>query len=166
MQKLKAKYFLLLSCIMMVALITTGCWDKLEVEEQAYVIAVGIDKTQQKGIYEITYQVANPQGGSGSATGDKAEEPPDQTITIKVPGIIAGKDTANAIISRRLNFYHMNYIIVSEELARTDEFFPLVESLIRDREISRKSTLIISREKASAFLNAEKSKTETRRHKY
>jgi len=110
--------------------------------------------------------VANPQGDASASSGGSEKEPPDTVITIKLPGIVAGRDTINSIMARKSNFYHTDYLVVSEEMARSEEFFSLVESLIREREISRKTNIIITKEKASEFINSEKSQTESRKHKY
>ena len=46
--------------VFFLAFVLTGCWDRVELEEQAYVIVIGID--QGKGnLLSVTYQIANTE---------------------------------------------------------------------------------------------------------
>ena len=66
--KTVCKIGLLLSILFML----TGCWDKEEVEDNAYVIGLGLDKSEKSDkMIKITMLIANPevgsmQGGGGS----------------------------------------------------------------------------------------------------
>src|SRR5690554_2969430 len=56
---LKMSSLTLLSQLFLVILLV-GCEDIIELEKQSYVIAIGIDQTEQEGIYQFTFQIANP----------------------------------------------------------------------------------------------------------
>ncbi len=144
----------------------TGCWDKLEVEEQAFVITIGIDKGKTMHMMDVTIQVANPQVGSSNIS--KAEkEPANETITFfEVSDIISLRDLANAVIARKISYSHVKTIIIGESLARSDDLLYIMESMVRDRQIRRNVDIIICREKASEFIKNNKPKLETRPHKY
>jgi len=156
----------LLFLILFISIFITGCWDKIELEEQAYIILIGLDKSDDKGLYEITYHIANPQGGGGNAVGQNPDEPPDQAITLKIPDILSGRDTAGSAIARKLTFSHLKFVIVSEELARSEDFFYNIDLMTRDPEIRRSVTIMITREKASDFIKAKESRVMTRPHKF
>lgn len=55
--------------LILVAPLLSGCWDRLEVEERIFVLAVAIDKAKQEGNslpdYEVTVQLAEPRALSG-----------------------------------------------------------------------------------------------------
>jgi len=142
----------------------TGCWDKNEIEAQAYVMVVGIDKAQENSI-EITYQIGNPQVGS-SQRGQSQTEPAYENMTFTAPDINSATDIANSFLARKITYDHLTTIIVSEELARTDQLMEILVSAMRERHVRRETKLIVSREKASEFIHNNKPKMETRPHKY
>ncbi len=157
MQKLK---LLIIICFL---LILTGCWDAIELEEQSFVIAIGVDKGQGQ-FMDITFQIANPQRGS-SQIAEAKSEPPYSLITISAPDRITAKDIANASVSRRLTFSHLKIFILSEEFTKSDQFIGFFEELTRDSTIDRNVNLMVTKEKAIDFINANKPPMETRPHK-
>lgn len=144
----------------------TGCWDLVEMEEQAYVTAIGIDKGKDN-MLEVTIQIINPQGGGfSSVLGSSTKEPAAETITLTAPDILTVRDTANASVTRRISYSHARTLIVSEELARSGELLPALEGALRDRQIRRNISLIVSKEKASEFIRSNDPKMESRPHKF
>lgn len=142
----------------------SGCWDRVEIEKQAHVIAIGLDQAEGH-LVDVTFQIANPQVGT-TDIGQSEKEPPSDVITLTAPGIVAAKETASTIIPRRLNFAHFGTMIVSEELARTSKFHHVVSASTGDPEQRREVNIIITKERASEFIHANKPKLETRPHKY
>lgn len=157
------KFFLL--CAVTSLFVLTGCWDKQELEERAYVVVIGIDKHEKENFIEVTFQIANPQVGS-SARGDEANEPPSEIITLSAPDISAAKELANSIVTRRMSFRHLQTLIVGEELARSDFHHRVMSSMIIEQETRRAISYIVSKEPAKAFIHANKPMLETRPHKY
>jgi spore germination protein KC len=153
---------IILMCL--AVLLFTGCWDRVEVEEMAYVMAIGIDKGKGDH-YNITYQIANPQVGT-TQSAESQNEPASEIITVVAPGVISARDTANVSVSRRITFSHTKLLIVSEELAKSEKFPNIIYSLLRDTEIRRTISILVSRENASEFLRGNSPKLETRPHKF
>lgn len=143
--------------------ILTGCWDKKEIEENAYVVAIGLEMSDVGGV-KITYNIANPQ--VGSAKGIDVKEPPASVVTFIAPDLVSARDTASAFVTRKIIYNHVNVILVSEELARREDFFNYLSTSIKDREIRRDLTLIITKENPSEFFKKNKPVLETRPHKY
>lgn len=145
--------------------ILTGCFDHMELEEQSYVMAIGVDQTDKKGVYSITFQSANPEVGS-SLTGGGAQEKPRETVTLLGSDILSAKDTANSVITKRLSLKHTKVLVVSEELARSGEFVRIIQAVTRTPELRRSIQIIVSKEEASEFLKNNKPLLERRPHKY
>ncbi|WP_161568356.1 Ger(x)C family spore germination protein [Anaerobacillus alkaliphilus] len=139
-----------------------GCWDRTEIEEVALVIAIGLDKGEN-GSVKVTYQIANPVVGSNLATGDVTAS---EVITLHSADIVSARDLANISISRTLSFAHAKSIIVSQELARSDEFLPIITAAIRDRHVRRELHFIVSKESAEQFIREENLTLEVRPHKF
>jgi Ger(x)C family germination protein len=145
-------------------LLVAGCWDQLELEEQAIAVVIGLDKGPGNTV-EVTFQIANPQVGS-SDIGTAESEPPSDTIRFTSSDILSAKELANTVVTRTINFAHLKTMIVHEELARDEAFPHIAGAAIRDPEMRREVTMIVSREKAYDFIMKNRPRLETRPHKY
>lgn len=145
-------------------LLLSGCWDRLELEEQAFVVAIGLDKSP-KNMVGVTFQIANPQVGS-SDKGAAPNEPPSDIVSFASTDILSAKEIANSVITRKISFAHLKTIVISEEFAKTELYHRVIGASVRDPEMRREVNLIVSREKAADFIHANKPKLETRPHKY
>ncbi|WP_077623854.1 Ger(x)C family spore germination protein [Sediminibacillus massiliensis] len=151
--------------LLVIPFILSGCFDRIEIEEQSYVIAIGVDKADEQGKYKITFQSANPEVGS-ALTGSGAQEEPRETVTLEGSDLLTAKDTANSVITKQLALDHTKVIVVSEDLARSGEFIRVIQAVTRTTELRRSVQIIVSKENASDFLNNNKPLMETRPHKY
>ncbi|MTI47611.1 MAG: Ger(x)C family spore germination protein [Firmicutes bacterium] len=155
--------FLKMSLLLILSLFLTGCWDALELEEQAYVVAVGMDLGEGDNYY-ITYQIGNPQVGS-SDRANAEREPASEIITVLAPDKISARELANVSVSRRVTFSHAKTFIISEELAKSEKFLEVFEAVTRDPQIKRQMDIIISKERAEDFIRNNNPVLETRPHK-
>ena len=53
----------------------SGCWDRKELEDKAYVIGLGLDKSEHEGKIKVTMLIANPEVGSVQGGGGSIEKP-------------------------------------------------------------------------------------------
>ncbi|SMQ64608.1 germination protein, Ger(x)C family [Bacillus sp. OV166] len=143
----------------------TGCWDHEELEDKAYVIGLGIDRSNHKGKIKVTMLLANPEVGSVQGGGGSTEKP-REIITFVANDFIAAKGTANAIISRNISYELLKILIISEEYAKDKNFISTFSDVVMDKEIRMNSYLAISKEKASEYFVNNRPKMETRPHKY
>lgn len=140
-----------------------GCWDKIEVEELGYVAVIGIDK-REDNFLDVTFRITNAQVGTSTKT--TVDEPPHATITLAATDILSARELADTSITRRLTFTHTVAIVVSEELAKSEEFYQILEPALRDVDLREKINLIVSREKASDFIRRNSPQLETRPGKF
>lgn len=161
-EKMKPLKLVLLSMIPILFL--SGCFGKAELEQQAYVVVLGLDKADDN-LVKVTFQIANPEVGS-TGGGAAPTEPPSDIISFTASDILSAKELANSVVPRRLDFGHLQTIIIGEELAKTRLFHHIIASSIVDPEMRRETNLIVSKEKASDFIHANKPKLETRPHKF
>jgi len=163
MQKIKivCKFFLLLAIVCSL----TGCWDRDELEDKAYVIGLGLDTSKYEGKIKVTMLIANPEVGSMQGGGGSTEEP-REIISFDANDFITAKGTANAIISRDISYDLLRVIMVSEEFAKDPIFFPTMSDTLKDKEIRMDSYLAVSKEKTYEYFLQNHPKMETRPHKY
>lgn len=143
----------------------TSCYDKIELEQQSYVVALGIDKGEDEGSYTFSFQIANPEVGSTMATAGSSEEP-EETVSILGSDIITATSLANSFVTKKIMLDHMKIIVVSEEVARSEDFIRVIQSASRIPQIRGSVQIIVSKEGASQFLEKNKPTMETRPHKY
>ena len=115
MQKTETVCKLLL--LLVIVCLLSGCWDREELEDKAYVIGLGLDRSKHKGKIKVTMLLANPEVGSMQGGGGSTEKP-REIITFDANDFIAAKATANAIISRNISYELLKILIISEEYAR------------------------------------------------
>lgn len=155
----------LFPCCILLLGILTGCWDKKEIEELAYVIGIGIDKADNENQIKLTYLFANPEVGT-SLVGGATNEPPSETLTFTANDFVSARNTANAMIPREIIYDLLRIIVVSEEMAKDKNFIKIIYDTIKDREIRRDVHLAISKESAADYFTKNKPKIDTRPHKY
>src|SRR4051812_14919344 len=160
-RKIVCRLFLLL----LIVCSLTGCWDQEELEDNAYVIGLGLDPSKEEGKIKVTMLIANPEVGTMQGGGGSIEKP-REIISFDAIDFITAKGTANAIVSRDINYELLKIIVVSEEFAKDPKFFPTISDTLRDKEIRMNSYLAVSKEKASDYFVKNKPKMETRPHKY
>jgi spore germination protein KC len=153
------KWMLVLSLFLL-----TGCWDKIELEEQAFVVVVGLDKGKN-GMLDVTYQIANPQVGSTDRS--KAEkEKPFEIVTLSAPNLAVATQLANVSITRNISLSHVKALIVGEELAKDNMFLHISETITKERGLRENVLFLVSKESASDFIKHNKTPFETRPHKF
>lgn len=134
----------------------TGCWDKQEIEQRAFVYGVGIDHAGNNSAsnpeIELTAQSIVPEniattgggGGSGPAFSNLS-----QTGTTLI-------DISREMIketSRRPDVTHLNVVLFSEELAREPKMFEqLMDVFLRERDMRRVIKVAIVDGKARELL--------------
>lgn len=143
----------------------TGCWDRNEIDKRAYVIAIGLDKAKNESDIKITYLISNPEFGS-QIQGGSTEEPAQETITFETNDLVTARTTANAVVAKEITYDMLKVILVSEELAKDENFIRWMYDATKDIEIRRNISFVVTKEAPSKFIEKNKPKLETRPHKY
>ncbi|WP_440897353.1 Ger(x)C family spore germination protein [Amphibacillus sp. Q70] len=144
--------------------ILSGCEDMIEVEQESFVIAIGMDQTDQDGIYQFTFQIANPNMANYGQDGGESES--DEIITVQGSDIRTAKDKADAIVTKKVSLDHTAIFVISEELARSEEFLRIIQPASRTTHMRHDIQIIVSKEKAELFLNNNNPSLEQKPYKY
>lgn len=143
------KYLKILFILVICPLLLTGCYDKNELDNLAYVIALGVDIGEDKNL-NITYQIAIPLNIAGENSNAGKEN--FTTYTVSAPSLYSANSVVNSITTKEINLSHIKIVIYSEELARSD-LAGHINSLISNVDIRPKTAVAICRGKAEDFLN-------------
>ena len=135
--------------ILLIPLLLTGCYDRKELDDLAYVIAIGIDKGEEKNL-DITYQVAIPLKLSGTESSTGKEN--YTTYTVSAPSLYLANSIVNTQTSKEINLANVKLIIYSEELAKED-LSGHISELMANVDIRPKTTIAICEGKTKDFLS-------------
>ncbi|WP_156430851.1 Ger(x)C family spore germination protein [Paenibacillus sp. FJAT-26967] len=107
--------------IMIPVILLSGCWSKIEVDEQIFVFAIYVDVGQEPGTVEVTISsplpnrmMAGQQAGSSGANGKSYAMVSKTDVTIPDAVRQIQKD-----LTRRINFGHTREIIVGRDYAES-----------------------------------------------
>lgn len=168
----RSKWDLLLVTVSLSALVLTGCWDRVEIEERGFVVAMGIDLvhhseiepkarteiherhgTEKRTRVKVTYQLALPgklaMGASQEGNGGRAFV----NFTTEGDTLFETARILSTRSSRSLYFEHNKLVLIGEELARSGEIDKFVDLLLRDHEMRRRMKVIVVRGEAKEALD-------------
>ncbi|MFC4770297.1 Ger(x)C family spore germination protein [Effusibacillus consociatus] len=158
----KSRCSLLITALLTVSLLT-GCWDRVEIEQRGFVMAIGIDmipkqEEEQKISLALTYQIAVPakiQTGAGGREGGGGEQGGKPYVNMTTEG-----DTLFETVrimatrsSRSLFFEHVKLVLIGEEVARSGYLNRVIDFLLRDHEMRRRMKVIVVKGEARKALD-------------
>ncbi|GAA0351884.1 Ger(x)C family spore germination protein [Bacillus horti] len=146
-----------------------GCWDRTEIEDIGFLLAVGLDpiedqdqdeetseerkveigKHDRERMFRTTFQVALPKSlQNEDGNGMKSY------INITTTGMTNLKISRNTVTrnNKQNNAEHLQTIIINEQLAKKGMIAHLVDLYLRDHEMRRRVHILISRGEAKTLL--------------
>jgi len=148
-------------CLLLLSILLTGCWDRVEIEERGFTVGVAIDigedgkveEQKTSHVYKGTYQLVIPGGlsqGSGTSSGNL---PAFQNLSLSNDSLFQQIRYLAQRTSRSLFFEHLKMIIISEEVAKTPGAFANIMDIFRrDHEMRRGVKILIAKGEASDIL--------------
>lgn len=141
-------------------LFTTGCWDKEEIEERLFVIAIGIDANEVEGKdylnrLRVTYKYPN----INAIGSNQGSSPSNFLLTANSSSIFnAGRDLMN---EAPFPFYykHLKIIILGKDLLNEKDLVQSVlDELNRDTKINKRVRIIAADRTAEEILKSTSEK--------
>lgn len=148
---MKKKVFLLIFLLTISLFTLCGCYDVNGIDRLAYVVALGIEKSDQN-LIKLTLQITTPSTGSG---GQSAQSNKTTIISVDCSSIEAGIALVNSNISKKINLYHCKIAVISEDLA-SDGIRKWIEALANNIEVRPDCDIIISRCSAKEYIENSK----------
>ncbi|MTI82881.1 MAG: Ger(x)C family spore germination protein [Firmicutes bacterium] len=141
-----------LPLLLLMLLLIPGCWGYQEVDESAFILALGVDKGEKNKL-NLTAQIAVPKniagGGEGGGGGGGAKS--TMVVSVETPTILAGLDLLGTFVERRPSLKHTKAIVFSSELAR-EGMGRYLAPLVRYRQFRRNTFMVVSRGKAEELV--------------
>lgn len=156
--------------ILMLALclpLLCACGDGMEIEEHAFALSMAIDRTELGQIRVSLQVLSGSQGaGDGGAQEKKSEDGGEDEPALVQDGYLLvsaeGVDYPHAMalmaatLPRKLSLSHLREVVVSEEIARTEDFYPLLLQIQSSYEAEENAFLVVSREEARSLIAAQR----------
>lgn len=135
--------------ILVFLLAFTPSYTSLNIDNLAYVIALGVD-TGENEKFKITFQFTT--GAATSESGSSGEKSPIITNSVEANSIDSAINMMDAYMARELNLSHCRLFIFSEEVAAngiSDEIY----TLANDTEIRPSANVIVTKNKAQEYIS-------------
>ena len=119
-------------------------YSSLNIDNLAYVVALGIDSTDDNNL-QVTFQFSSP------VSIESGEKPNPINNTVISPSISNAINIMNSYLGTPISFSHCKVIVFSEQLAKqgiSDEVY----TLINDTQITPSSNIVISKCDAKNYL--------------
>ncbi len=153
------KMFYVMGIIIFCAVAFSGYLHEQDINDLAYVIAIGFDVGNDDKL-KLTFQISIPSGNSSGSSGggdssSSSEKGVSDTLnqTVECNSFNSGLNTANNIISKRLNLSHCKFIIFSEELA-SQGISDYIYTLENNIELRSNCNILVSTSTAEEFINS------------
>ncbi|MCW2279339.1 Ger(x)C family spore germination protein [Heliophilum fasciatum] len=141
----RRRFFLLsLGCL---AFLLTGCWDRHELEQLAFVVTMVVDRSVGNQI-DLSMRIAVPSGLQASGdrgTSKQGIAQTSQMITVTARSLPEAIALAEATVERALDFRHLRVVAFGEPLAR-EGLLPYLDTLERYRQFRRTIYIWVAKE--------------------
>jgi spore germination protein KC len=139
--------------LLVVLLLLSGCWDRREINDVAFVMGTAVDKQGDEYLLSVQFPLPGQMGGPGTSGGGGGTSGDKSWYTDSETGKSLREidEKLQRALSRRLYFAHRRVILLGENMAK-DDITPAVE-LIARVPMNRMTTipLIVKGEARSLF---------------
>lgn len=149
---------LVLIILILTLLLTSGCWDRRELDTLGIVAGFGVDWEERDEQYLLTAQiiqptqVKTPQGADGGSGGGGGEAV--WVAKSKADTVFKGVRSFLFESSRRLYFPHSQILIIGKKAAE-EGVGPLIDFFLRDQEPRLSQWIVVAEEKAAEVLQVQ-----------
>ena len=150
---LKNKFsIVILLTVCILSIILTGCWDKVEIDERAFALGVGVDLNDPESEDPIKASFIIPSPAFIRGEGEVAN------IVLMSPGVslISIMRRMNMRASVSLYLGHLRVILLGEDLVKDENILrEIFDALEKDPHISRKVNIAVVEGKAEDVVKIE-----------
>jgi len=154
----------ILSIIIISAILLSGCSYGSDVENQAFIVAIGIDKGDSFPL-KATFVFANPSGGSSGGEEKSPSSPKPDSVTVEAPTIYSAVRKLDSIKSKAINMSHIKIVVFSDKIAKEGVKKHLT-AFASSRDFRPNTYVCISEGEAGEYLKKVKPAQETFIEKY
>lgn len=141
----------LVALICLICLPLSGCWDRIEMEDQLFLVSLGLDQGRSAR-YRVTARAAIIQSHkTGLLGGREGGAPSSEILTVEADDVAQAIYIMNSAVARRITTRHIRAILVGEAVARGG-VQDLWADLSRNPEIRSTTSFFVARGTAEEML--------------
>jgi spore germination protein KC len=146
---MKQTIVLFLVIINMIPLLS-GCWNQKELNDLAFVMAMGIDKGKHKQ-FDVSIQLVNPGNVSSGQNGGGGQGLPIAVYKSSGDTLTEAARNLTKKLSRRLYYAHTNLVVLSDKLSK-ENMLNVFDAFEREPEFRTTTEIIIARKSTAEEL--------------
>ena len=110
----------IISVILISLIFFNGCSYGTDVENQAFIVAIGVDKVDSFPL-KTTFIFANPSGSNEGGGGEEKSpsSPKPDSVTVEAPTVYSAVRKLDSIKSKTINLSHIKIVVFSDEIAKS-----------------------------------------------
>ncbi len=169
-------WLILVFLLVIISIVTMGCWDRREIEDLGIVMGIAIDSPKSTRGEEqerkesadygdrkehrltMTYQFVIPKNIGGQAGTPSTGKNPYSNTSSEGDTIFQISRQFSALKARTPFYRHLKVIIISDKVASSVNMNKLLDGFIRDPEIGRDVEMMIAKGSARKVLEMEPEK--------
>ncbi|HWI61150.1 MAG TPA: Ger(x)C family spore germination protein [Symbiobacteriaceae bacterium] len=139
--------------LLLVAVLTLGCWSRVEINDLAIVGLVGIDLTEEGQVQLWINVIVPARAGGAPGTGMSPAQPGNPFITLRSEGetVLQAASRLQTQLPRRIFWAHARVILIGERLAKTGSRLA-VDFLTRHRELRLTNYVLVVQGKVEEIM--------------
>ena len=150
-----------MAALISLCLLLGGCSPSMEVENQAYVLVMGLDRADD-GSMEVSICVPKIGQSSQAGQGSKDDDGPYLYFSADGADFAEAMDRLQIMTPRELNLSHIKLIAASESLAREESFGELIETVAEMPHLYTTARFAVCEGRAGDFIDGMKTVIGTR----
>jgi len=143
----KGMVIILLSAVL---LILPGCWNKEELDESGFAMAIALDQGKG-GVLDLTTQIYRPTNVK-SVSGASAKQDRNLLIKTSDESLFEAIRDIPLHLGRKAKWSHLRIILVGEKLAAATDVGKLIDFFYRDHEPRHTVSIMITKGRAEKIL--------------
>jgi len=153
---------LIVVVIIALLLAFSSSYTSFSIDNLAFVVAIGIDKSSNNDSLKVSFQIAKPSAISENGS---SQDSPAIINTVEANSINSAINLMNSYIGKELNLSHCKLIVISELVAK-DGISDKIYTLINNIQIRPSTNVVISKADAKYYIENSKPSLETLPSKY
>jgi len=142
-----------LFALLAAVLLLSGCSRSSQVENQAYVLVMGLDRLED-GKLQLSARIPRISGGASDASGGQSEGGNYTQLSIAAEDFETALEKLNWAVPRDLNLSHMKLIVISRRLAEEADCRNLIENIAQTERLFTSTRVVVCEGEAEAFVKA------------
>ncbi|NSW90542.1 MAG: Ger(x)C family spore germination protein [Firmicutes bacterium] len=148
---MKRRLLLIIILFIFMLFVSTGCWDRIEIEEILIIVGLAIDCSENDNSIIITQHYVIPEGVEGGEKVTSTQKTPYANTSVEGTSVVEIFEKFKNIKSRRPNYEHLKVIIISDKVVQSYNLYKLLNAILRHPEIPRNTNILISEGEARLF---------------